>query len=60
MTDVGNLSESMVRVTTTISIIALPLILACSDEIAYHSLRITIVPRGGNAFQSLSRTSGKT
>ncbi len=47
MTDVGNLSESMVRVTTTISIVAPPLILVCSDEIAHRSLRITIVPPAG-------------
>jgi hypothetical protein len=46
MSDVGNVSESIVRVTTTISIIALPLILACSDEIGYRSLRITIMPPG--------------
>jgi hypothetical protein len=48
----------MVRVATTFSIIALPLILACFDEIAYGSLRITVVPPGGNVFQALSRTSG--
>jgi hypothetical protein len=60
MTDVGNSSESIVRVTTTISIVAPPLILVCSDEIAHRSLRITIVPPSGNVFQSLSRISGKT
>jgi hypothetical protein len=37
----------MVRVTTTISIVAPPLILVCSDEIAHRSLRIPIVPRAG-------------